>query len=612
MLAAFLPMQLYLSHYVTNEMLAAALITAAIYLGLRLLKTENASVFQYAGLGACIGAAMLAKATGVLLLPVVVTAVAGHLAVQRATLATWSRNLGVILAVCFAVCGWHYVRIWLQFGTPLLGNWDVTSGFAWWQEPGYRIATDYVRFGRSLVRPLFSGFAGIADGIYSTLWGDGLCGGAAGLAYRPPWNYQLMVAGYLPAVVPAAFIVAGAITATVRHIRKPSAELFLLLGLAAAVTLGLIFMTLKVPSYAQAKAFYGLSILGPLCFFGVLGWETLTRNRKALQAALGTIVLVWAMNNFASVWIIRSVSQRLYVAQALRAEGKIDIAASAAAKAVESDPSNSRARQVRALILDDLGRNEEALEEAEHAVALSPADPAAHLQLAMTAKQVHMESAISEVRRAIQLGPENSGAYKFLMSCLLESHRNAEAINLAYDWLAVSPFSADVHYGLALALGENGELAKAATQFGYVMMLRPDLGQAHSNLRRALLSLTIAPDGPKQLHAITAQAPDSPRMLDEIAWLFATHPDPKVRDGQEAMRLAERACILTGRRIPALLDTLAAAYAEVGKFSTAVSTAGEALALARSSGDPDGVTLSEKILTAIRENVPYREEPRPE
>jgi hypothetical protein len=46
-LAAFLPMQLYLGHYVTNETLAATLVTASLYFGLRLLRTENPPVSQY-------------------------------------------------------------------------------------------------------------------------------------------------------------------------------------------------------------------------------------------------------------------------------------------------------------------------------------------------------------------------------------------------------------------------------------------------------------------------------------------------------------------------------------------------------------------------------------
>src|SRR4029077_17394690 len=227
----------------------------------------------------------------ILLLPIVIAAVAGKLAYARAPIAISFRNLGLLLAICFAVCGWHYTRIWLRFGTPLLGNWDVISGFTWWQAPGYHTAADYLRFGRSLVDPVFSGFAGFADGIYSTLWGDGLCGGASSLSVA--WNLQPMVVGYLWAAIPTALILVGAAVALVRFIRNPSSELFLLLGFSAVLVLSLVFMTLKVPSYAQAKAFYGLSALAPFCFFGALGWETLTRRNECVRFVLGTLMLAW-------------------------------------------------------------------------------------------------------------------------------------------------------------------------------------------------------------------------------------------------------------------------------------------------------------------------------
>ncbi len=69
------------------------------------------------------------------------------------------------------------------------------------------------------------------------------------------------------------------------------------------------------------------------------------------------------------------------------------------------------------------------------------------------------------------------------------------------------------------------------------------------------------------------------------------------------------ACDLTERKIPALLDTLSAAYAEAGNFPRAITAAKEALNRARSSGDNDAVKLSENILASLRENAPYREEP---
>ncbi len=254
LLAAFLPMHLYLAHYVTNEMLAAALATTTLYLCLRLLKSDAPRASQFGWLGLALGAAMLSKATGILLLPIIIAAIAGKLAHARTPIAISLRNFGLLLAICFAVCGWHYARIWLRFGTPLLGNWDVISGFTWWQDPGYHTATDYLRFGRSLAHPLFSAFAGFADGIYSTLWGDGLCGGFSSLTFA--WNQQPMMAGYLSALIPMALILTGAVVAIIRFIRKPSSELFLLLGFCVVIVLGLDFHDpQKFPPTRKRKRF---------------------------------------------------------------------------------------------------------------------------------------------------------------------------------------------------------------------------------------------------------------------------------------------------------------------------------------------------------------------
>ena len=282
---------------------------------------------------------MLTKATGILLLPIVIAAICARRIHTRAPVAIWLRSLGLLIATCLAVCGWYYARIWLKFGTPLLGNWDVISGFTWWQDPGYHTAADYLRFGRSLITPLFSGFAGFADGIYSTLWGDALCGGASSLTFA--WNQQPLVAGYLWALIPTALIVIGAVVAIIQFVRKPSSELFLLLGFSAVLMLGLIFMTLKVPSYAQAKAFYALSALTPLCFFGALGWETMTHEVSVCDSFLARWSWFGQLNSFATYWIIPSVAQHLYAAKALAAQDQIDRAAAEAARAVEADPSNA-------------------------------------------------------------------------------------------------------------------------------------------------------------------------------------------------------------------------------------------------------------------------------
>ena len=606
LLAACLPMHVYLMHYVTNELLTATLATLTVYLCLRLLGNETPRA-QYVLVGLALGATLLAKSTGLLLLAVVIAAICSRLIYTRAPVTIWLRNLGLLIATCLAVSGWYYAVTWLKFGTPLIGNWDAISGFAWWQDPGYHSSADYIRFGRSLITPLFGGFAGFWDGIYSTWWGDGLSGGAS--AVNVAWNMQPMISGYWWGIIPALLILVGAGVAIVRFLRQPSAKLFLLLGLPFLIVLGLGFMTLKVPSYAQAKAFYGLSGLTSLCFFGAVGWDMLTCRLPRFGLVIGTLLIVWALNTLATFWIIPSVGQHLYAVRILGQQGDIRQADAEAAKAVEVDPANSGAHGYRALSLSELGDDTGAVNEAERATELAPTDSAAHLNLAIAAKRTDIERAIDEARYAIELGPENFSAYQLLMKCLLESGRYHEAAALGVRWLMVSPFDVEAHSSVAVAMARTGELATAARQLGYVMVLRPNAEDALAQLHHIMLSLAKAADGLQQLRDIASNAPDAPRMLDEIAWLLATYPDSNLRDGAEAVRLAERACKLTDRRVPALLATLAAAYAEAGDFSRAVASGEEALNTGRSLNDTNSVRLSENILSSVRANLPVRHAP---
>ena len=610
LLAAFLPMQLYLSHYVTNETLAATLVTVAIYFALRVLRIKAASLSGYALLGFFLGAAILTKATAVLLLPPLLVMLAAKMIVERSSAVIWLRTLGVTFSICFIVCSWYYIWIWHHFGTPLVGNWNAAATrFAWWQDPGYHTAADFLRFGRSLVRPLFSGLGGIADGVYSTLWGDGLWGGLSDLPSRTPWNYELMVGGYLLALVPTILILTGVGGAVYQFFRKPSAEWFFLFAFCALVACAFIFMTLKVASYAQIKAFYGLSALIPLCCFAAIGWDTLTRGHRGLRFVLGTLLLVWAMNSFASMWIRDSAAQHVYNAARWKFENKLESARSEAVKAVDADSTNAMAHRFLSLLSADVGRFSEALEHAERAVQLAPFSSDNHMQLsAVLMEQGQLERAVAEARRAIELGSENVAAYDLLFTCLRQLQRNDDAINVARDGLAVSPFNAELHYRLGLAAGQQGDFAAAANQFVYALLLRPDRPEPEAKLRVTLPLLAKIPNGLRQLQEIVPLASDSPNVLDKLAWLFATHPDARLRDGAEAVRLAERACALTVRKIPALLATLAAAYAEQGNFPDAIATVQEALSLAKSTGDANAVALGENLLASFQANRPYREQ----
>jgi Flp pilus assembly protein TadD len=100
--------------------------------------------------------------------------------------------------------------------------------------------------------------------------------------------------------------------------------------------------------------------------------------------------------------------------------------------------------------------------------------------------------------------------------------------------------------------------------------------------------------------------PDFEAALNNLAMLRASCKQPEFRNGSEAVQLAEAACRLSGRRNPSFLGTLAAAYAEAGRFDDAVKTIQEALAVAKASAADDLVPIQTRMLELFQAGEPFR------
>jgi tetratricopeptide (TPR) repeat protein len=125
------------------------------------------------------------------------------------------------------------------------------------------------------------------------------------------------------------------------------------------------------------------------------------------------------------------------------------------------------------------------------------------------------------------------------------------------------------------------------------------------------LTLSSADDARTAINTFRAallQEPNSPVALNNLACILATAPDAALRNGTEAVSLAERACALSQNRNAAMLTTLAAAYAEAGCFEDAVSTAERARGLAENQGQKELAERNAQLLELYRRKQPYHQQ----
>jgi Flp pilus assembly protein TadD len=187
--------------------------------------------------------------------------------------------------------------------------------------------------------------------------------------------------------------------------------------------------------------------------------------------------------------------------------------------------------------------------------------------------------AIQQYGLALQIDPNYAEAYNNLGNTLQECNRVGEAMAQYRKAIQANPDYPEAHYNLANVLVSRGELSEAIENYEAAIRLRPTYAEAGSNLLA---------------------------VLNHLSRIRAAAPEAAQRDGNEAVRLARRACQLAGGQNPELLDTLAMAYAEAGSFDEAAATAREAIRLASAAGRNELAAQVRSRLALYVARRPYR------
>jgi tetratricopeptide (TPR) repeat protein len=150
--------------------------------------------------------------------------------------------------------------------------------------------------------------------------------------------------------------------------------------------------------------------------------------------------------------------------------------------------------------------------------------------------------------------------------------------------IKLQPDYAEAYYNRGNVLYAKGRIDEAITDFEKTLQIQPDDADAHTGLGNALLRKGAVKEAIAHYNEAIALAPQDPHSRSNLAWVLATSSDASIRDGAKAVELAKQAVSLSGGREPLFLRTLAAAYAETGRFSDAIAVIQQAVAIARMQG----------------------------
>jgi tetratricopeptide (TPR) repeat protein len=199
----------------------------------------------------------------------------------------------------------------------------------------------------------------------------------------------------------------------------------------------------------------------------------------------------------------------------------------------------------------------------------------------------HFSEAIAPFEKAMQLEPQNGWAYHDLGITFSRLDRVVDAVPPLLKAVEIEPQNDHYKDDLSRILYSNNHGQGAINSF--LATVRSDPAGFDSFFEAMKFDTN---------HAV---------FINDLAWSFATYPDPRLRNGKYAIRLATRTCEMTGFQSHSKVLALAAAYAEDSRFDDAISNAQLACSLASAAGQPELLKGDQALLELFRSHQPYHE-----
>jgi protein O-mannosyl-transferase len=415
------------------------------------------------------------------------------------------------------------------------------------------------------------------------------------------------------------------------------------------ITAGVLFWSRRRPYLAAGWLWY-LGTLLPM--IGLLQVGSFSRaDRFTYVPLIGVFLLVvWGVGDLSRRWrlgaipaVAAGISVLLLCCAITRRQiSHWDCDESLWRHGIVAVESNYLAHLNLGALLVKQGLEEKAIPHYEQAVRADPSTAYGHADLAYAlAKMQRFPEAIQQYREALRLNPADIKAHNNLGNLLRRPGQLEEAMAHFRSAIALDASFTQARYNLGIALMSQKQFSAAALEFEQVLRLKEDDAQAREALGQTKAQIErfrqmaepyeqLVTANPKNAPARAALArvlfeggwfaeaiaqwreavqlaPTGADQLNNLAWLLATCPQSELRNGSEAVKLAARALELAGTNNVSMLDTLAAAYAEAGRFKEALEVVQQAVTLALDRGQPDVAEQIRRREAMYRSGRPYRE-----
>lgn len=214
------------------------------------------------------------------------------------------------------------------------------------------------------------------------------------------------------------------------------------------------------------------------------------------------------------------------------------------------------------------------------------------------------QKALADLNEAARLKPGDPLVIRSRAQFLAQENQLDEAIAVLDKLVKKSPKDISTLIQLAAIHAAKKNWGRAIEINRAVLTIDPAEWRALRGLGDAMLNTGRHTEAIAYYEKAFEAEPNDDGILNNYAWVLATSPDAKIRNGRRAIQLAEDACKQTDYKVPHILSTLAAAYAETGDFDKAMKWSAKAIELAEKEkpGSKDAEAETKAALKKELEN----------